>query len=98
MTDNRSAYRSRRFAKALRWMGIRHIFIRPYTPKTKGKAERFIQTLLREWAYGLAFPSSNARNNDLPRWIDWFNRVRPHSALNRTSPRQRLNDLVRTHS
>lgn len=97
MTDNGSAYRSGRFAKALRLLAIRHIFTRPYTPKTNGKAERFIQTLLREWAYGLAHPSSAARNNDLTRWLDWFNRVRPHSALNGLSPRQRVNDLVRTH-
>ena len=98
MTDNGSAYRSRRFAKALRLLAIRHIFTRPYTPKTNGKAERFIQTLLREWAYGLAHPSSAARNCDLPRWLDWFNRARPHSALNGLSPRQRVNDLMRTHS
>ncbi len=50
MSDNGSAYRSRRFAKALRLLGIRHTFTRPYTPKTNGKAERFIQTLLRQWA------------------------------------------------
>ena len=62
MTDNGSAYRSRRFAKALRLLAIRHIFTRPYTPKTNGKAERFIQTLLREWAYGLHHPTSQARN------------------------------------
>ena len=76
-----SAYRSCRFAKALRLLAIRHIFTRPYTPKTNGKAERFIQTLMREWAYGLAHPSSNTRNADLPRWLDWFNTSRPHSAL-----------------
>lgn len=98
MTDNGSAYRSRRFAKALRWLAIRHIFTRPYTPKTNGKAERFIQTLLREWAYGLAHPSSAARNADLPRWLDWFNRSRPHSALNGLSPIARVNNLMRTHS
>lgn len=98
MTDNGSAYRSRRFAKALRLLAIRHIFTRPYTPKTNGKAERFIQTLLREWAYGLAHPSANARNADLPRWLDWFNRSRPHSALNGLTPRQRVNNLMRTHT
>lgn len=98
MTDNGSAYRSRRLGKALRWLGIRHIFTRPYTPKTNGKAERFIQTLLREWAYGLAHPSSNARNADLPRWIDWFNRSRPHSALNGLAPISRVNNLVRIHN
>jgi transposase InsO family protein len=98
MTDNGSAYRSRRFAKALRWLGIRHIFTRPYTPRTNGKAERFIQTLLREWAYGLAHPTSAARNADLPRWLDWFNRSRPHSALNGHSPLNRVINLMRTHS
>ena len=98
MTDNGSAYRSRRFAKALRLLAIRHIFTRPYTPKTNGKAERFIQTLLREWAYGLRHPSSAARNADLPRWIDWFNRSRPHSALNGLPPLGRVNNLMRTHS
>lgn len=98
MTDNGSAYRSRRFRKALRWLAIRHIFTRPYTPRTNGKAERFIQTLLREWAYGLAHPSSDARNTDLLRWLDWFNRSRPHSALNGLTPIQRLNNLMRNHS
>ena len=98
MTDNGSAYRSGRFAKALRRVAIRHIFTRPYTPKTNGKAERFIQTLLREWAYGLAHPSSNARNADLTRWLDWFNRSRPHSALNGRSPASRVNDLLRNHT
>jgi transposase InsO family protein len=97
MTDNGAAYRSRRFAKALRWLGIRHIFTRPYTPKMNGKAERFIQTLLREWAYGLAHPSSAARNADLPRWLDWFNKTRPHSALNGIPPLSKVNNLVRTH-
>lgn len=98
MTDNGSAYRSRRFGKALRWLAIRHIFTRPYTPKTNGKAERFIQTLLREWAYGLAYPSSQARNADLPRWLDWFNRSRPHSALQGLSPLSRVNNLMGNHS
>jgi transposase InsO family protein len=98
MTDNGSAYRSARFAKALRLLSIRHIFTRPYTPKTNGKAERFIQTLLRDWAYGLAYPSSAARNSDLKRWLDWFNTVRPHSALNGCPPSQRVNNLMRTHT
>jgi transposase InsO family protein len=98
MTDNGSAYRSRHFAKALRLLAIRHIFTRPYTPKTNGKAERFIQTILREWAYGLAHPSSNARNADLPRWLDWFNRTRPHSAINGMTPLSRVNDLMRSHT
>ena len=98
MTDNGSAYRSRRFAKALRLLGIRHIFTRPYTPETNGKAKRFIQTLLRECADGLAHPSSAARNKDLPRRLDWFNRSKSHSALNSLSPIDRLSNLMRTHS
>jgi transposase InsO family protein len=98
MTDNGSAYRSRRFRKALRWLGIRHIYTRPYTPKTNGKAERFIQTLLREWAYGLTHPSSKARNADLPRWLDWFNRSRPHSAINGLPPLSVMNNLMRNHT
>ena len=98
MTDNGSAYRSRRFSKALRWLAIRHIYTRPYTPRTNGKAESFIQTLLREWAYGLAHPSSNTRNADLPRWLDWFNRSRPHSALNGRPPLSAVNNLVRNYT
>ena len=56
MTDNGSCYRSRTFAKACRGLGLKHIRTRPYTPKTNGKAERFIQTSLREWAYARAYP------------------------------------------
>jgi transposase InsO family protein len=84
--------------KALRWLAIRNIHTRPCTPKPGGKAERFIQTLLRDWADGLAHPSSNARNADLPRWLDWFNRSRPHSALKALSPFLAVNKLMRNHS
>ncbi|WP_407647761.1 integrase core domain-containing protein [Halovulum marinum] len=82
----------------MRWLGIRHIYTRPYTPRTNGKAERFIQTLLRNWHYGLAHPTSTARNADLPRWPDWFNRPRPHSAPNGLSPLSAVNNLVRNHT
>src|ERR1700744_1386497 len=61
MTDNGSAYKSKRFAKLLRRLGIKHKRTRPYTPRTNGKAERFIQTLLREWAYAYRYPSSDVR-------------------------------------
>lgn len=98
MTDNGSAYRSKPFRKALRRLAIRHIYTRPYTPKTNGKAERFIQTLLREWAYGLAHPSSDARNADLSRWLDWFNASRPHSALKGLPPLAAVNNPLRNHS
>jgi transposase InsO family protein len=98
MTDNGSAYRSRRFAKALRLLRVRHIFTRPCTPRTSGKAERFIQTPLREWAYGVPYPSSQARDADLPRWLDGFDRSRPHAARNRLSHLARVNNLMRTHT
>ena len=98
MTDNGSAYRSRRFRKALRRPAVHHIFTRPYTPRTNGKAERFIQTLLREWACGIGYLSSKARTADLPRWLDWFNTARPHSALKGQSPTLALNNLMRNHS
>lgn len=93
MTDNGSAYVSKLFAKALRWLGIRHIRTRPYTPRTNGKAERFIQTLLREWAYAIPYRSSDSRNRDLARYLDWYNTGRPHYALSRQPPAKRLAQL-----
>ena len=98
MTDNGSPYVSRLFAKALRWLNIRHIRTRPYTPRTNGKAERFIQTLMREWAYAIPYRSSDSRARDLPRWIDWYNRQRPHSAIGCRPPLVALNNLMRTHT
>lgn len=80
MTDNGSAYKSRRFAKLLRRLGIGHIRTRPYTPRTNGKAERFIQTLLREWAYAYIYPNSDARAHELGRWMYHYNFRKPHSA------------------
>jgi transposase InsO family protein len=94
MTDNGSAYVSRLFAKALRWLNIRHIRTRPYTPRTNGKAERFIQTLLREWAYAIPYRSSDSRNADLIRYLDWYNTNRPHYALERQTPAKRLSTLL----
>ncbi|MCX8116237.1 MAG: IS481 family transposase, partial [Burkholderiaceae bacterium] len=80
MTDNGSAYKCRRFAKLLRRLGLKHLTTRPYTPRTNGKAERFIQTLLREWAYAYVYPSSQHRAEELPRWMRYYNFHRPHSA------------------
>lgn len=94
MTDNGSPYVSRLFAKALRWLNIRHIRTRPYTPRTNGKAERFIQTLLREWAYAIPYRSSDSRNTDLARYLDWYNTARPHYALGRQPPAKRLSQLL----
>jgi transposase InsO family protein len=90
MTDNGSGYKSRLFAKALKLLRIRHIRTRPYTPKTNGKAERFIQTLLREWAYAMPYPSSDARAADLPRFIAYYNLARRHGSLGRRPPVTRL--------
>lgn len=98
MTDNGSCYISRLFGKALRRLNIRHIRTRPSTPKTNGKAERFIQTLLREWAYAIPSRSSDTRNADLQRWLDWYNQRRPHSALNAQPPVAELNNAMRSHS
>jgi transposase InsO family protein len=86
MTDNGSGYVSRLFRKACRMLRLRHLRTRPYTPKTNGKAERFIQTLLREWAYALPYRSSDRRAADLPRWLRHYNRERPHASLARQSP------------
>ena len=101
MTDNGSAYRSKRFAKLLRRLKIKHIRTRPYTPRTNGKAERFIQTLLREWAYAFTYPDSNARTRELPFWMTHYNFHRPHSATGNLPPASRLgftvNNVVRNY-
>jgi transposase InsO family protein len=86
MTDNGAGYVSRLFRKACRMLRLRHLRTRPYTPKTNGKAERFIQTLLREWAYALPYCSSDTRAADLPRWLRHYNHERPHVSLARQSP------------
>jgi len=94
MSDNGSAYVSKAFAKACYTLGLRHIRTRPYTPRTNGKAERFIQTLCKEWAYAMAFPNSEERNRWLPRYLSIYNRLRKHSALGWRSPQQRLVELL----
>jgi transposase InsO family protein len=102
MTDNGSAYKSRRFAKLLRRLGIRHIRTRPYTPRTNGKAERFIQTLLREWAYAYRYPSSQHRADELQPWMHHYNFHRPHSAVSHRPPASRLgfdgNNVLRNYN
>lgn len=77
MTDNGSGSVARLFRKALRMLGIRQVHTRPYTPKTNGKAERLIQTLLREWASAIPVSSSDARAADLPQWLTWYNQQPP---------------------
>ncbi len=93
MTDNGSAYKSRAFRDALNAARVRHIRTRPYTPRTNGKAERFIQTSLREWAYAAPYQTSEERTKAMVPFIDAYNTQRPHSALAFQTPWQRLNNL-----
>jgi transposase InsO family protein len=101
MTDNGSCYKSNAFRAACKALGLRHIRTRPYTPKTNGKAERFIQTSLREWAYAQAYPTSEHRKAELPRWLHQYNWHRPHGSLQSQTPISRLgldvNNLLRLH-
>ena len=90
MTDNGSAYRSHDFRAACASAGLRHLRTRPYTPRTNGKAERFLQTVMRECAYARAFRSSQERAAALPRWLHLYNVHRPHTALAGKPPISRL--------
>ena len=90
MTDNGSAYRSHRFRQAILDAGLTHKRTGPYSPQTNGKAERFIQTSLREWAYRQAYHSSAARTEAMRPWLHVYNRRRPHSALGGKPPFTRL--------
>jgi transposase InsO family protein len=102
MTDNGSCYRSKAFRKACAELGLKHIRTRPYTPKTNGKAERFIQTALREWAYAQAYPSSAHRAVELPLWLHRYNWHRPHAGIKSQTPISRLgldrDNLLRLHT
>jgi transposase InsO family protein len=102
MTDNGSCYRSRTFARVCKKLGLKHIRTKPYTPKTNGKAERFIQTSLREWAYAWAYNTSDERAAELPRWMHRYNWHRPHGSIESKPPISRLgltgNNLLRLHS
>ena len=90
MTDNGAAYISVIHALACRALGIRHIRIRPRRPRTNGKAERFIRTMLREWAYGAIYASSNERTLALSGWLERYNTRRPHGSLGHKPPITRL--------
>jgi len=102
MTDNGSAYRSKYIASDLHKLQIRHLLTKPYTPRTNGKAERFIQTSLREWAYAAIYQNSAHRADHLQPWLHRYNWHRPHSALNLSPPISSLklpmNNLLRLHN
>jgi transposase InsO family protein len=102
MTDNGGAYRSHAFRDACARLKIRHLLTKPYTPRTNGKAERFIQTCLREWAYAEAYSSSEQRTTALDHWLHHYNWHRPHTALKCQPPVSRLgldgNNLLKLHS
>jgi transposase InsO family protein len=94
MSDNGSAYVARAFAAACAQHGLRHLRTRPYTPRTNGKAERFIQTLLREWAYAKPYVSSARRRRALQPWLRYYNHRRPHTALRQRAPITRLQEVA----
>ncbi len=101
MTDNGSCYKAFDFRRACKSLGLKHIRTKPYTPKTNGKAERFIQTALREWAYARAYNTSQERAQHLQPWTHAYNWHRPHGSLKGNSPISRLglaeNNLLRLH-
>jgi transposase InsO family protein len=90
LTDNGSCYRARQFRHACAQLGIRHRFTRPYTPRTNGKAERFIQTALREWAYARHWNNSEERDQSLLPWLAHYNFTRPHGSLGYAPPISRI--------
>lgn len=102
LTDNGACYRSRTFAKLCRRLGLSHRRTRPYRPRTNGKAERLIQTALREWAYARAYENSQQRAEHLPLWLHEYNWHRPHASLDYNPPISTLsipvNNLVGLHS
>jgi len=102
MTDNGGCYKAFDFRDACRDLGLKHIRTRPYTPKTNGKAERFIQSALREWAYAQPYTHSDHRTAELPRWLHRYNWHRPHGSLDAQTPISRLglseDNLLRLHT
>jgi transposase InsO family protein len=102
MTDNGSCYKAFDFRDACQEIGLKHKRTKPYTPKTNGKAERFIQTALREWAYAQAYPTSDRRAEELPHWLHRYNWHRPHGGIKSQTPISRLglteDNLLRLHN
>jgi len=102
LTDNGSAFRSKDFNRACAKLGLKHRYTRAYRPQTNGKAERFIQSALREWAYGFTYQQSNQRTEALDAWMHHYNWHRPHQGIGGISPMARLrksrNNLLTLHS
>jgi transposase InsO family protein len=94
MTDNGSAYRATIHALACKALGVMHLRTKPYRPRTNGKAERFIRTLLAGWAYGAIYRNSDERRRALAGWLDFYNHRRPHGSLSRQAPHERLRALM----
>ena len=97
MTDNGNAYRSAIHALACKALGLKHLRTQPYRPRTNGKAERFIRTMLAGWAYGAIYRTSDERHRALTGWLDFYNRRRPHRSLNHQTPTERLQALNRNN-
>jgi len=97
LTDNGSAYTSTIHALCCRQLGIRHLRTRPRRPQTNGKAEALVKTLLREWAYRFAYPSSTHRARALPGYLRWYNHHRPHGSLNGQPPITRVSQVCGSH-
>jgi transposase InsO family protein len=93
LTDNGPAYLSHRWREVTTQLALRHLRTRPYTPRTNGKAERFIQTMLRQWAYRYVYPTSTHRARALSGWLRWYNRRRPHGSLAGLPPISRVSHL-----
>jgi transposase InsO family protein len=98
MSDNGSGYVSKAHAIACRALGVRHTRIRPGRPRTNGKAERFIQTLLNEWAYARPYGSSEERQRQLAPYLTRYNFTRPHGSLANKPPGSRLTNVLRNYS
>jgi transposase InsO family protein len=102
LTDNGSCYKHWIFRKLLHSQHVTHRFTRPYTPRTNGKAERFIQTALREWAYARSYQNSDERLDQLDPWLHDYNFHRPHSSLKLNTPASRSglnrNNLLSLHT
>jgi transposase InsO family protein len=102
LTDNGSCYKHWLFRKLLHYQQVKHRFTRPYTPRTNGKAERFIQTALREWAYARSYQNSVERELSLDLWLHDYNFHRPHASLNLNTPASRAglnrNNLLSLHN